>query len=375
MTRSKQASHFCESLAHATGRKSLGAQVGLATFGAHPGGERLEKIQDSPYFDGTRFQNPIATPTDTPMGELAKDYFTGKEQRVPEVDIPILSSDGSQLGTLGSEGLNVTWLGHSSVLLEIDGKRVLTDPVFGPRASPLAWVGPKRFHQVPVQPENLPPLDVIIISHDHYDHLDFPTVSRMAHRDCKWVTALGVGAHLEMWGVPAEHIIELDWWQETEVEGLRVVATPARHFQGRGPSASKATFWGSWSVAGPKHSVWFSGDTGPWSEAFEEIGQRMGGFDLSLVEIGAWNSAWGNIHLGPENALEVHRQVRAKTMMPVHWGTFNLAFHAWDQPICELMRLAEQSGTQILAPMMGTRVHRESGVHSFWQDRYAKYEV
>lgn len=281
---------------------------------------------------------------------------------------------GDELATLGGEDLNVTWLGHSSVLLEIDNKRVLTDPVFGPRASPLSWLGPKRFHPVPIAPQNLPPLDLILVSHDHYDHLDFPTVCQLADRDTTWVTSLGVGAHLEAWGINPERIIELDWWEEAEVSSIRVVATPARHFQGRGPTASKATFWASWALIGPKHSVWFSGDTGPWEKAFREIRQRLGPFDLSLVETGAWNAAWGNIHLGPENTLVTHQLIGAKTMMPVHWGTFNLALHAWDQPICELMRRAQQAGTQLLAPMMGQRVHRESGVHQFWQDRFDKYK-
>lgn len=365
--------NLCEPLAQATGCKALNEQVALATFGGHPKGLRLEKIQDSPHFRDGRFRNVLSTSTDVSIGSYAKELLTSKAKRVPELEIPILRSEGSELATLGGNGLDLTWLGHSSVLLEIDGKRVLTDPVFGPRASPLSWVGPKRFHPVPVEPEKLPPLDLIIISHDHYDHLDFPTVSRMAHRETQWVTTLGVGAHLEAWGVAPERITELDWWDETQVAGLRVVATPARHFQGRGPTASKATFWASWAIMGPKHSVWFSGDTGPWQEGFQEIGQRLGGFDLSLIEIGAWNASWGNIHLGPENALKVHQQVGAKTMMPVHWGTFNLALHAWDQPICEIMRLAEQNNAQLVSPMMGERVHREAGVASFWQDRFSRY--
>lgn len=373
MPTTQNSDQLCESLAQATGCKTLGTQTAMASFGGHPQGARLEKIRSSPHFDGQRFKNAIATPTATPMGKLAKEYLKNKALRVPEIDIPIVPSDGTELSSLGGNGLDLCWLGHSSVLLEIDGKRVLSEPVFGPRASPLSWLGPKRFHAVPIEAEILPPLDLIIVSHDHYDHLDFPTVSRMAHRETQWVTTLGVGAHLEAWGVPPERITELDWWEEKEISGLRVVATPARHFQGRGPTASKATFWASWAVIGPKHSVWFSGDTGPWEEAFEEIGERLGGFDLSLIEIGAWNKAWGNIHLGPENAMKVHTQVKAKTMMPVHWGTFNLALHAWDQPICELMRMAQEQDIQLLSPMMGKRVHREFGVDLFWQDRFARY--
>jgi L-ascorbate metabolism protein UlaG (beta-lactamase superfamily) len=182
------------------------------------------------------------------------------------------------------------------------------------------------------------------------------------------VTSLGVGAHLEAWGVPPGRITELDWWEETEVAGLQLVATPARHFSGRGFGASK-TFWSGFAVRGPRHSVWFSGDTGPWDEGFAEIGERFGGFDLSMIEIGAWHPSWGTIHLGPENALKVHELVRAKTLMPVHWGTFNLALHAWDQPIAHIQRLAEAANIQLLSPMMGETVHRESGVAEYWRGR------
>ena len=358
-----------EALAQATGRKACGAKAGLASLGGKVKDARLERIQSAAHFNGSRFANPIDTPAVTPGVGLMWEYVAGGSERVPTEQFPIEFPDPSTLRTGQGETLRTTWLGHSTVLLEIDGRLILTDPVFGPRASPVSWMGPKRFHEVPIEPEQLPDLDVIIVSHDHYDHLDFPAISRLAHRETTWVTSLGVGAHLECWGVPEERIVELDWWEETEVNGIQLVATPSRHFAGRGPGSSAATFWSSWAIRGPRHSVWFSGDTGEWDEGFAEIGERFGGFDLSLVEIGAWHPAWGNIHLGPQNALRVHQQVRAKTMMPVHWGTFNLAMHAWDQPICHLMELAEQNDVQLLSPMMGQTVHRESGVTDYWRGR------
>ncbi|MCA9619723.1 MAG: MBL fold metallo-hydrolase [Myxococcales bacterium] len=304
-----------------------------------------------------------------PSLDLAWHYVAGGEEREPREPFPIERPVPAELAPGRGEALRVTWLGHSTTLLEIDGRLILTDPVLGPRASPVSWMGPKRFHPAPIEPEQLPPLDAILVSHDHYDHLDFPTILRLAARDTIWITALGVGAHLEAWGVRPERIVELDWWGSTEVAGLEVTATPARHFQGRGPHSSSMTHWASWALRGPRHSVWFSGDTGRWDEGFAEIGERFGGFDLSLVEIGAWHPAWGQIHLGPENALRVHHQVRAKTLMPVHWGTFNLALHAWDQPICHLLDLAEATGVQLLSPMMGVTSHRESGVAEFWRRR------
>lgn len=341
----------------------------FAALGGKPSGARLERLADSPHFDGERFHNAVDTPTVRPSASLLWEVMRGGAEREPSQDIPILRPPRGSLEAGQGEALRVTWLGHSTVLLEIDGKLVLTDPVFGPRAAPVSWMGPKRFHPAPVEPEELPELDLILVSHDHFDHLDYPTIKRLARRETPWVTSLGVGAHLEAWGVPADRITELDWWEEAQFGGLQVTATPARHFQGRGPGASSATFWSSWALRGPKHSVWFSGDTGAWDEGFAEIGERFGGFDLSMIEIGAYHPSWGHIHLGPENAMRVHELVRARTLMPVHWGTFNLALHAWDQPVRHILDLAETANAQLLIPMMGRSVHRESGVDPFWQSR------
>ncbi len=358
-----------EGLAQATGRRACGGKHGLAALGGKVVDARLGRITDSPHFDGKRFVNVVETPMAVPSVGLAWQYVAGSEQRVPDEPFPIFEPETASLAAGQGEPLRITWLGHSTALLEIDGKLVLTDPVFGPRASPVSWMGPKRFHPAPIEPERLPPLDMILVSHDHYDHLDYPTIARLAHRQTTWVTSLGVGAHLESWGVPPENIVELGWWEEADIGGLQVVATPSRHFAGRGPGSDAATHWASWALRGPVHSVWFSGDTGPWDEGFAEIGERFGSFDLAMVEIGAWHPAWGSIHLGPENALRVHQQVRAKTLMPVHWGTFSLALHAWDQPICHLLELAEQAGAQLVSPMMGQTVHRESGVAEYWRAR------
>lgn len=361
-----------EPLAVATGARSCGAKRGLAALGGTVEGQRLERLTDSPYFDGTRFNNPIETPAAKPSVGLVWEYLFNHNEREPKEAFPLSMPDTASLVAGRGEALQITWLGHSTALIELDGKLILTDPVFGPRAAPVSWAGPKRFHAVPIEPEQLPPLDLIVVSHDHYDHLDFPTISRLAHRQTQWVTSLGVGAHLEAWGVSPERITELGWWQEADIAGVHVTATPARHFAGRGPGTSGATFWASWALQGPRHSVWFSGDTGLWEEAFAEIGERFGGFDVSLIEIGAWHPSWGSIHLGPDNAVRAHQLVRAKTMMPVHWGTFSLALHAWDQPIRHVLDLAEQKTVQLLSPMMGQTVHRESGVADYWLGRRSR---
>ena len=229
-------------------------------------------------------------------------------------------------------GLRATWLGHSTVLLEIDGYRVLTDPVWGPRASPSRLIGPKRFQPVPVALRSLAPIDAVIVSHDHYDHLDYPTIRELAKLDVPFVTSLGVGAHLEAWGVRPERIVELDWWEthtlpQPSFDHGRTVPASLRSHDAR----SKLTLWSSMIVRSPRHSVFFSGDTGLTTE-YTTIRERLGPFDLVMLEVGAFHPSWGHIHLGPENALEALALLGGGAFLPVHWGTFALALHDWDQP-------------------------------------------
>jgi L-ascorbate metabolism protein UlaG (beta-lactamase superfamily) len=266
--------------------------------------------------------------------------------------------------------LRVTWLGHSTLLIEIDGVRILTDPVWGPRASPSALLGPKRFQPVPVTLREMPPVDVVVVSHDHYDHLDYPTIRALAKTNVPFVTSLGVGAHLEYWGVQAERITELDWWESHRVPETDAVLTaaPSQHFSGRGLKDRNATLWSSFAIRSPGHSVFFSGDTGLTTE-YRSIRDRLGPFDLVMLEIGAFYPAWGDIHLGPENALAAHAMLGG-VFMPVHWGTFALAMHAWDQPAERLLELAAQSGARLLMPLLGQPVepaHAEL-VKPWWRE-------
>jgi L-ascorbate metabolism protein UlaG (beta-lactamase superfamily) len=298
-----------------------------------------------------------------------KDFFCEGGRRAPSAPLPALNPLETWRRAPQS-GLRVTWLGHSTVLIEIDGVRVITDPVWGPRASPFALVGPKRFQPVPVTLREMPPVDAVIISHDHYDHLDYPTIRALAKTEVPFVTSLGVGAHLEGWGVQPERIVELDWWESHELpRGVRVTAAPSQHFSGRTFGSRNATLWSSMVLRSQRHAVFFSGDTGLTTE-YEDIRARLGPFDLVMLEIGAFHPAWGDIHLGPENALKAHALLGGAVLLPVHWATFSLAMHAWDQPAEVLLESGPKGGARLLMPRLGQAVepaHVDGRVDPWWR--------
>lgn len=326
-----------------------------AVLGGKPEGLRRERILSSPRFVNGKFENTHdAGPglKGNPLPTLG-EFFFGGQRRVPKGPLPRLDPRPSWLHRAES-GLRVTWLGHSTVLLEVDGFRVLTDPVWGARASPLPFAGPKRFHPVPVPLEALPELDAVLVSHDHYDHLCYPTIRELARRNVPFVTALGVGAHLEAWGVRPQNITELDWWEEKSFRGgsFRFTATPSQHFSGRGGVGGNGTLWASWVLESDHHKVFFSGDTGLTPE-FAEVRARKGPFDLVMLEVGAFHPAWSDIHLGPDNAVKAFELLGGGTLLPVHWGTFNLAIHAWDEPAETLARLADEQRLRVITPRLG----------------------
>jgi L-ascorbate metabolism protein UlaG (beta-lactamase superfamily) len=333
----------------------------LDALGSAPTGERLARIQRSPNYRDGEFKNPDATSVmhDGSTWTMLKQWLGGREQRVPPGPIPIVSLTRADFERPPASGLRATWLGHSTVLVEIDGARILFDPVWARRASPSSLIGPVRFHEPPISLDDLPPLDAVLASHDHYDHLDRGVVRAIAQSAtqsrARFVVPLGVGAHLERWGVPPDRITELDWSESTNVGPLAITATPARHFSGRGLTDRNHTLWASWSVAGPRHRVFHSGDTGPFP-GFANIGAAHGPFDLTFMKIGAYGETWPDIHLTPEQAVQAHAQVRGKVLQPIHWGTFNLAFHAWDEPANRVVAAAAASGTELIVPRPGESV-------------------
>ncbi|MEU4797828.1 MBL fold metallo-hydrolase [Streptomyces sp. NPDC023327] len=331
-------------------------------FGADPAGARLARIRRSPNFsvaDGS-FRNPVGARI-RPSGsrkEFAKVYFRKEERarRGPAGTIPVHATTLADLAKPPADGLRITWMGHSSVLAELDGRRVLFDPVWGQRCSPFSFAGPKRLHPVPVPLAALGPVDAVVISHDHYDHLDMPTIKALAGTGTVFVVPLGVGAHLERWGVPADRLRELDWQESTQVAGLTLTATPARHFCGRGLRNQQHTLWASWVVAGPEHRVFHSGDTG-YFPGFREIGAEHGPFDVTMIQIGAYSDFWPDIHMTPEEGMRTHLDLQggraSGVMLPIHWGTFNLALHAWAEPGEWTRDAAEEAGQAVAFPQPG----------------------
>ncbi|WP_329335313.1 MBL fold metallo-hydrolase [Streptomyces sp. NBC_01352] len=311
-----------------------------AAFGADPSGERLARIRRSPHFKDGVFQNPGGTASTRPSAspvELAKGYFDKDERprRAPKGTVPVHATTLADIAKPPATGLRLTWMGHSSVLAEIDGQRVLFDPVWGERCSPFPFAGPKRLHPVPLPLAALGPVDVVVISHDHYDHLDMPTIKALAGTDTLFAVPLGVGAHLEHWGVSADRLRELDWNEATKVGGLTLTATPARHFCGRGLRNTQHTLWASWVVAGDEHRIYHSGDTG-YFDGFRDIGAEHGPFDATMIQIGAYSEYWPDIHMTPEEGMRAHLDLQGGrphgVFLPIHWATFNLAMHAWADP-------------------------------------------
>lgn len=332
----------------------------MKSMGKRAEGLRLERMKASAQWRDGGFRNifPVAPGLKDPEASFPgiTDFLFGGERRVPSAPLPAIDPrEGWRKAP--ESGLRATWLGHSTVLIEIGGQRLLTDPVWGPRASPSTLVGPKRFQPVPLSIRQLPPIDAVLVSHDHYDHLDYPSVRALNKLGLPFITSLGVGAHLQAWGVPAERITELDWWEEHRLPGseVTVTAAPSQHFSGRGLKDRNATLWSSLVVRSDRHSVFFSGDTGLTGE-YQLIRDRLGPFDLVMLEIGAFHPAWGDIHLGPENAMKAHALLGGGVLLPVHWGTFSLAMHAWDQPAEVLHALSEKGSTPLLMPILGQPV-------------------
>jgi L-ascorbate metabolism protein UlaG (beta-lactamase superfamily) len=328
-----------------------------SVFGGKAKGARLERIHASPRWVDGAFRNVHPIPPGLKSGPMPAitEFFCGGKRRVPDGPLPTV--DPLVAWSTASKVPRVTWLGHSTTVIEIGGLRVLTDPVWGKRASPFSAIGPKRFQEPIIALADLPKPDIVLISHDHYDHLDYPTIRKLARVDVPFVTSLGVGAHLEPWGIAPGRITELDWWESHELPGgVTITATPSQHFSGRGIGDRNSTAWSSFALRSTNHSVFYGADTGLTTE-YHEIAKRIGNFDIVMLEVGAWNAAWGDIHLGPTYALEALAMLGgAPTFLPIHWGTFNLALHEWDEPAEHLFKNAALQGARMAMPRLGQAI-------------------
>jgi L-ascorbate metabolism protein UlaG (beta-lactamase superfamily) len=338
---------------------SAGGILMIATcsaVGATPRGVQLDTIKQSPNYRDGRFVNKLPM-TKPEFFKTMKEWMKSGDNTTPTEALPVVQRQKTDFETSPASGLRITWIGHSTSLVEIDGARVLLDPVWSDRTSPISWVGPKRFSSTPLALEDLPVIDVVLISHDHFDHLDKSTVTKLAKGGVKFIVPLGVGARMQGWDIPSNQITELDWWDAIEVGSLTITATPARHFSGRSLAMTDRdkTLWAGFSIHGPKHRVYYSGDSGMF-EGFKEIGERLGPFDAALIEVGAYNKLWADLHLGPEQALQAFEQVRGGILVPVHWATFNLAMHSWTEPAERLMAEAEKTGASFVLPRPGQSV-------------------
>lgn len=335
---------------------------GCASFGGLPDGQRLARMQASTHWRDGHFVNAEATAVMQEGGSSTfVQWFSSDVMRVPTCHLPAVEDVKVRLAKPVGSGLRVTWLGHSTTLIELDGTTILTDPMFSERASPSSIVGPKRFHPPPLALDDLPRIDAVVVSHDHYDHMDMASLQALAKKGVPIHVGLGAGAHLEAWGISSAQIHELEWWQERTLPGGLVIAsTPARHFTGRRGFGNDRVLWTSWTFIGSAHRVFFSGDTG-LTEQFKAVKEKYGPFDLSMLEIGQWHPAWGSIHLGPKGALEAHAMLGATHLLPIHWATFELGLHAWNEPPETLVTEAAKTNVSVVSPMLGEPVEPLAG--------------
>ena len=340
------------------------------TFGKLPSGKRLERIMQSPNYRDGSFQNMEKTEMmaeNVSYPKLMYNFLfatiTGSE---PTQLLPSIKTDLKSLSA--SEPL-IIWFGHSSYLIKIDGKNILVDPVFSERASPVQYAGSNNFPiHWPYSIDDFPDINVVIITHDHYDHLDYNSILKLKTKAKLFYTSLGVGSHLEYWGIDSTKIIEFDWWQtEQIVEGMELIATPARHFSGRGFTRNK-TLWSSFVLKAKNKKIFIGGDSG-YDASFKTIGEKYGPFDLSILECGQYNPQWPFIHMMPEQTAQAAIDLGGKILLPVHWAKFKLALHPWKEPIERVTKEAELLKLNVTTPLIGEVVRLDSPVHKTrWWD-------
>lgn len=324
-------------------------------FGAIPEGTRLEKITKSDNYGEDHFINQITTEMDLNfpkmMGVMYQWIFNA-DRRVPPKPLPVRFNE---IAVEYPDSLaKITWYGHSAIFLEIDRKKILIDPMLGNAASPVSFMTKRFDYDMPIDLDAIPEIDAVILSHDHYDHLDYSSIMRLKDKVHHFYTPLGVGAHLERWGVESERITELDWWGSAVIGQTKLVAAPARHFSGRGITDRNKTQWASWVILGEHEKIYFSGDSG-YGPHFKEIGDKYGPFDFTMMECGQYNERWEAIHMMPEQTIQASMDIKSQKMMPIHWSAFNLSLHNWTEPVERAQKAANIHEVNMITPQIGRR--------------------
>lgn len=299
---------------------------------------------------------------------LAKEWFNNKgKDYIPSINLPDIKSDMNEF-IKPSADIKVVWFGHSTLLLNLNNKIILIDPVFSGGVAPFEFLSP-RFQKPALELEELPEVDYVLISHDHYDHLDMKSIKFLKNKNCKFIMPLGVGSHLIGWGVQSDRITELDWWQTHEVAGIEFIATPAQHFSGRGVINHDTTLWASWVLRTSDHNIYFSGDSG-YDDHFTEIGDKYGPFDLAFIENGQYNEKWSEVHMLPEEGVQAYFDLKAKRYFPIHWGMFKLGFHTWYDPMVRFQKAVKDKKINLISPKLGEMViiNNDYENHTWWDD-------
>jgi L-ascorbate metabolism protein UlaG (beta-lactamase superfamily) len=327
-------------------------------FGANPNEMKIAEYEKLDHYFNGEFHNLIPTNMLMDVKQTAKmlpEFFRNDPKRVPNFEIPIVKVDSLDL-TLVNIPTRLVWFGHSAFLLQIDGKNILLDPMLGEVPAPHPLLGKKRFSkELPIEIEKLPSIDMILFSHDHYDHLDYESVQLLMHKTKAFIVPLGVGSHLEFWGIAPNKIHEMDWWDEFQVDDLKLAFAPSRHFSGRGLNNRFSTLWGSWVIQGKSDNIYFSGDGG-YGPHFKEIGEKYGPFDFAMLECGQYNERWKEIHMMPEQTAQAGIDIQANLIMPIHWAAFSLAMHSWTDPVERVLKKAEELKLPVLVPKIGSYI-------------------
>lgn len=341
-------------------------------FGGKVSKEQQKEFEKTGHYEKGKFINLIPSEMEIGLKDmpgLLYQQIKGDPARQPKTKFPVEHIDSMTIVNKPDSITRITWFGHSAFLVEIAGKKILLDPMFGPVPAPSAWLGKQRYSNgLPIDIDKLPEIDAIIMSHDHYDHLDYESIMKLKGKTKHFYMPLGVGVHFKKWGVPANQVHELDWWQGIELDSLKFTCTPARHFSGRGLFDRATTLWGSWVIEAGGKKIYFSGDSG-YGPHFKDIGDKFGPFDFAMMECGQYGDKWTAIHMLPEQTIQAAIDVKANAMMPIHWGAFTLAFHSWTDPVVRASKKAAELGVPFYTPKIGEPIILERPIPSskWWE--------